>query len=80
MVKNLLRGHKKGEIKSLSINPKDISKLYANKKMYFKEALSVLGIKKIKVYQDSNLDRGNINLQFNYETIKICINEYLQKY
>ncbi|GAA0124249.1 MULTISPECIES: radical SAM protein [Clostridium] len=72
--------NKKGEIKSLSINPKDISKLYANKKMYFKEALSVLGIKKIKVYQDSNLDRGNINLQFNYETIKICINEYLQKY
>ncbi|WP_010292789.1 elongator complex protein 3 [Clostridium senegalense] len=71
---------KKGEIESLSINPKDISKLYANKKVYFREALSVLGVKKIKVYQDSNLDRGNIKLQFNWETVKICINEYLQKY
>ncbi|MGL4731614.1 MAG: elongator complex protein 3 [Clostridium sp.] len=76
----LYYSNEKGKIESMTINPKDISKLYANKKKYFYEALDNLGIKKIKVYQDNDIDRGNIRLTFKDDVMDVCINEYLRKY
>lgn len=45
---------------TIEINPKDISKLYANKKLYFNK-LKALN-KKVEVKQSDNILRGNIKL------------------
>ena len=45
---------------SIEINSKDISKLYANKKLYFNK-LKALN-KKVEVKQSDNILRGNIKL------------------
>lgn len=45
---------------TIEVNPKDISKLYANKKMYFNK-LKVLN-KKVTIKQNGNILRGNIKL------------------
>lgn len=63
---------------SISINPKDISKLYANKKKYFKEALEDLNLKEIKVNQDKTLKRGEIVLNYNNDKHFISFEEYLK--
>lgn len=63
---------------SISINPKDISKLYANKKKYFKEALEDLNLKEIKVNQDKTLKRGEIVLNYNNDKHLISFEEYLK--
>ena len=53
-----------GELNSLKINPKDISKLYANKKRYFNDMLKSINKSKLKVYQDDKIKRGSIELNF----------------
>ena len=56
----------KGEI---YINPKDISKLYANKKAYFNK-LNEKG-KSLIVRQDSDIDRGRIELYLDNKKVDI---------
>jgi len=51
-----------------SINPKDISKVYANKKKYFKEVLQVLGLKRLEVRQDKNILRNHLMIFLNGES------------
>lgn len=57
-IKEQLANEKVGVVK---INPKDISKLYANKKVYFNELLNE-GYK-IKVIPDNNIERGHMDIE-----------------
>ena len=56
----------KGEI---HINPKEISKLYANKKMYFNKLKE--NNKNIKVVQNTDVERGRIILYLENEKVDI---------
>lgn len=61
----------------IHINPKDISKVYANKKQYFKDLLEKLGLKSIKVVQNSDIERGTLGFKRNNEIYKISQQKYL---
>ncbi|MBD8048883.1 MAG: radical SAM protein [Clostridium argentinense] len=66
-------------IESISINPKDISKLYANKKKYFNEALKILDFKKLKVNQDTSVKRGDLKFNFKNNEEEITLKDYLKR-
>ena len=57
-IKEQLANEKVGVVK---INPKDISKLYANKKVYFNELLN--DGYKIKVVTNNNIERGHMDIE-----------------
>lgn len=62
----------------ICINPKEVSKLYANKKQYFNELLKRLDISKILVVQECGMERSSIGF---YNTGKLDIinqKEYLK--
>jgi len=61
------------------INPKDISKLYANKKQYFNQLLKDLQIKKLKVVQSEEVERNMLGFKGLEEVYKIKVNEYLER-
>lgn len=65
-------------IESISINPKDISKLYANKKKYFNEALKILDLKKIKVNQDNSVKRETLQFNLEKNAEEITLKDYLK--
>lgn len=62
---------------SLKINPKDISKLYANGKIYFNELKNRLKTIFIDVSQDSTVKRESISLSINGQCIVMTLYEYL---
>lgn len=59
-----------GMVESIFINSKEISKLYANKKQYFKSFLGKLNIKKINVIQSSDVNKGCLGF---YNDMKLDI-------
>ncbi|GAA0176926.1 radical SAM protein [Clostridium sediminicola] len=63
----------------ITVNNKDISKLYSNKKKYFYDTINKLSEKIIIVKQDTCIDRWHI--KFEYEKIcrKISIINYIKK-
>ena len=67
-----------GEL-NISINGKDISKLYANKKQFFNDMKNQLTTKNIKVKQDSNLERECLVISTRESCNKVSIIEYLSK-
>ena len=64
---------KKVESLSLIINYKMLSKLYANKKQYFKDTLNKLNLPKIHVMGDSSLDKDMLKIVLNGEEYKLSI-------
>ncbi len=54
---------------TININPKDISKLYADKKTYFKTIKSY--IKKINVIQNNDISRDKIIIELNKKKIEL---------
>ena len=60
---------KKEEKAELHINSKEISKLYANKKMYFNKLKE--NNKIINVVQDNNVERGRIILYLENKKVDI---------
>ncbi|WP_291569109.1 MULTISPECIES: elongator complex protein 3 [unclassified Clostridium] len=67
------------DIESISINPKDVSKLYANKKKYFNEALKILGLRKLKINQDISVKRGELRFNLKENTEEITLENYLRR-
>ncbi|MEG1255222.1 radical SAM protein [Clostridium sp.] len=71
--------NKKKEIpSSIYINPKDISKLYANKKEYFNELLKKMKVKKLSILQSSDLENGSLGFYNNGKLNIIKKQEYLK--
>ncbi|URZ00787.1 elongator complex protein 3 [Clostridium felsineum] len=62
----------------LSINPKDISKLYSNKKSFFNDMRSKLDNIKIDVIQDLSVKKETMKLCINEECSLISKNDYLK--
>lgn len=64
---------------NISLNPKDISKLYANKKIFFNDMKRQININNIKIIQDENIVIGNFVI-FNDECkINLSYFDYLIK-
>lgn len=61
------------------INPKEISKLYANKKKYFKELLKDLDVKGLKVVQSNEVNRGVLGFKSDNGVTNISQIEYLSQ-
>jgi Histone acetyltransferase len=57
----------------IRINPKSLSKLYADKKRYFNELKVKLKDKNINVVQDSTLDRDSIVVKFDIDEFRITL-------
>lgn len=64
----------------ISINPRDISKLYANKKYYFKGILSTFNIESIKVIQDDTISRGFIGFHEEDKIQLVSQKEHIRKF
>lgn len=63
------------------VNPKDISKLYADGKRFFKDMLQHKRTKSFKVMADNQIQRNHIGLKLNSQYIILSINSYMeQKY
>lgn len=77
MIKNYIEAH--GSLVDININPKEISKLYTNKKQYFNKLLSDLNIKGLKVKQNHFIERGMLGFSYNNTLEKITQNQYLSK-
>lgn len=58
------------DIKSVFINPKEISKLYADKKNYFKKLINNLGVKKLNIIQSDEVKKGALGF---YNGLKLDI-------
>lgn len=58
------------DIKSVFINPKEISKLYADKKKYFKKLINNLGVKKLNIIQSEDVKKGALGF---YNGMKLDI-------
>lgn len=61
----------------ISVNPKTISKLFANKKQYFKDMLNKLNIPTIPALNDHNLDQDTIKILLNNEEYNLSIATYI---
>lgn len=62
----------------ININPKEISKLFADKKRYFNILKSSYSTKEIKICQDNSIDRHEIAISDGRFTKKMSINEYIK--
>lgn len=60
----------------VKINPKDISKLYANGKSFFNDIKKQITTISIEVNQDSSIKRGSISVSSAERSIIMTINEY----
>lgn len=56
IIEEYIKNH--GMIESIFINPKEVSKLYANRKSYFKKLLNSLGEKKLNIIQSEDVKKG----------------------
>lgn len=61
------------------INEKDISKLYANRKVFFNKMKEQLNIKKIKVAASSERTRGNLVVETEGSARELSLKEYMFK-
>ncbi|QCX32246.1 radical SAM protein [Caloramator sp. E03] len=62
----------------ININPKEISKLLADKKKYFNILKLSYSTKQIKICQDNSIDRYEIAISDGRFTKKMSINEYIK--
>lgn len=60
----------KGMVESIFVNPKEISKLYADRKTYFKKLLEKLNLKKLSVVQSHDIKKGSLGF---YNGMKLDI-------
>lgn len=62
---------------NISINPKTTSKLFANKKQYFKDMLNKLNLSTIRVSGDSNLEQDELKVLLNGTEYNLSIATYI---
>ena len=70
---SIAKEHISSKTFDILINPKNLSKLYADKKRYFNELKSKLKDKNINVVQDSALDRDYIIIKSDVDEFKIAL-------
>lgn len=63
---------------AISINPKDISKLFADKKKYFNKLIRHYSTKKIKVLQNNAVDRLEISISDGIIDKKMSFDKYIK--
>ncbi|MGH4122326.1 MAG: elongator complex protein 3 [Clostridium sp.] len=63
----------------VKINPKDISKLYANGKSFFYDIKKQIATNLIEVFQDITIERGSISVCIEEKCINMSIYEYAHK-
>lgn len=78
MIKEELAGKEAADI-VIWINEKDISKLYANRKVFFNKMKEQLNIKKIKVAASSERTRGNLVVETEGSARELSLKEYMFK-
>lgn len=78
MIKEALTEKEASDIQ-IRINEKDISKLYADGKVFFNQMKDQLGINKIKVTGDSGLMRGNLVVETEVSAKGLSLKEYMYK-
>lgn len=61
----------------VEINPKDISKLYANGKSFFYDMKKQIKTVSIEILQDDTINRGSINIFIEKKCIKMTIYDYV---
>jgi len=72
--------HYKGEV-VIRINPKDISKLYCNKKLYFNHMKAFLNDTCFKVIQTNSLEKGILQVKTDKTCLDLSVLKYIiQKY
>lgn len=62
---------------NIYINPKEISKLYSNRKMFFNDLINTLPLSTIKVIQKNSINKGNIKLEYTNISTMLSINSFL---
>lgn len=70
---------KKCKYLNIQIHPKDISKLYADKKIFFNDMKKQLMTKEVKVLLNNNINRGEILLDTENHCYKLSINDYIKE-
>lgn len=78
VVREALRGINSAEVE-IAVNPKDLSKLYCDKKRFFNDTIRQYASINIKVIQRANINRGEITLKYNDNCKMWSINDYLAK-
>lgn len=78
MIVDELRNEKNIEV-TLTVNPKDISKIYTNKKYFFNDTNRRISPIKIHIRQDANLNIGEILLNVGEKSNKVSFYNYVQK-
>lgn len=63
----------------LSLNERDLSKLYANKKEFFNDMIREISPKKIHVTIDNDLNRGFFTISYDNTCDKLSINEIIKE-
>ena len=59
------------------VNPKDVSKLYSNKKMFFNDIINAVPLANIMVVQKTSVERGSFILEYEDKVINMSINKFL---
>ncbi len=75
IIKNNIENDKNVKVR---INPKDISKLYANGKSFFYDLKKQINAISIEVFQDVTIERGSINVYIGKKYINMGINQYAE--
>ena len=63
----------------VTVNEKDISKLFSNKKIFFNDTKEQLKTLNIKIKQSKNINRSEMELAYLNHCHKVSINEFLTK-
>lgn len=65
-----------GKIEVLAVNEKTVSKLYSDKKRYFKEALQRLGLTSLKVISEKSIPLNTIMVHCGEKSLTMSIKDY----
>ncbi|WP_027634191.1 radical SAM protein [Clostridium hydrogeniformans] len=63
----------------IEVNPKDISKIYTNKKEFFYDILKQNNIKKLRIVENPSLSRGELLIKNDENNIKMSISSWIEE-
>ncbi|WP_138206686.1 elongator complex protein 3 [Haloimpatiens lingqiaonensis] len=77
MIREELSGKSLSKV-SIDVNPKDISKIYANKKQFFNDMKKQFSSVDLRVFQDTTLEVGELLININEKCSKMSFSDYVQ--
>ena len=63
----------------IEVNPRDISKIYTNKKEFFYDTLKQNNIKKLRIVENSSLKRGELLMKDDEKNVKVSISQWIEE-